>query len=492
MRKFFQAVMAVVLMATVTSVALADGPWDELSQSIDDRDFALADSLIGQLKIEQADNPEILKYEGILAIKRAKKRTSIRTNEMSARDSAYLQQLNADYGDTLVFREFVKAVPVIVYEDSLVQLANGLFEAAIEKSPRRLDYRMVQIDGMLEAQQTGTARDAYARMVADVDRDSTGWLWLDDHAIGDSVTEYIAHGFLGVIHSLTNDDVILDDLSQFVDTIQGFMPDMCKIAAREYLGSLYFENQRYDQAIVQWKKILPIACEPDLSRVRYNMAIASLQMGDENSAIKLGKDIVASTQAPPEIVEQAVALVDYFTQAPEEISYKQFQFSFLPQITLVAPSPMYDAALLDPQELISQACQAFKVAVAKDLSPVTAVKVENDSVNAIVWTMPKAEDITDCKYIAFVPTDTCYRVFTLEKTFNLGREDIPEDIFLVCEVKPTIGPDGYNYNHANYGNLLTDECPPDVFAAIVCELLARLSEDDSDSDSDSAEGMEQP
>ncbi|MDE6152979.1 MAG: hypothetical protein K2G21_02400, partial [Muribaculaceae bacterium] len=65
MRRLFHAVMAVALMVTVTSVALADGPWNELSQSIDDRDFALADSLIGQLKLEQADNPELLKYEGI-------------------------------------------------------------------------------------------------------------------------------------------------------------------------------------------------------------------------------------------------------------------------------------------------------------------------------------------------------------------------------------------------------------------------------------------
>lgn len=486
MRRLFHAVMAVALMMTVTSVALADEPWNELSQSIDDRDFALADSLIGQLKLEQADNPELLKYEGILAIKRAKKRTSIRTNEMSARDSAYLQQLNADYGDTLVFRDFVKAVPVIVYDDSLVQLANGLFEAAIEKSPRRLDYRMVQIDGMLEAQQTGIARDAYARMVADIDRDSTGWLWLDNHAIGDSVTEYVAHGFLGVIHSLSSDDVSIDYLSQFTDTIWEIMPDMCKIEAREFLGSLYFDNQRYDQSIVQWKKILSIAGEPDLSRVRYNMAIAYLQMGDENSAVDLGKDIVASTQAPREISEQAVALVDYLTQAPEEISYKQFQFSFLPQITLIAPSPMAEAALLDPQELISQACHAFKISVAKDLSPVVAVKVENDSVNATVWTMPKAEDITDCKYIAFVPADTCYRVFTLEKTLNFGGEDTHEDIFLVCEVEPTSS----HYNHTNYGNILTDECLPDEFATIVCKLLARLNEDDSDSDA--AKGTEQP
>ena len=232
----------------------------------------------------------------------------------------------------------------------------------------------------------------------------------------------------------------------------------------DFFGQDFYEslNQgQYEAAgevLTRWEKAEPESAELLAGKIKL------FALTGRTDSAKYYAGLFAQRQDVEEGYKQYLAdIVDRLSTPPDTVRYKFYQMVLLAQLAEIHPSDEMKHFLMNPQ----QAVALFRnqgIVVERDLSTTSAQRVVADSTEMIVWTMPEPENLIDCKYVAFVPADSCFEYFTFEKTIPFGEQ--PENMYILCQSK-------YKYNepsshiHSNYRVGAGDDCTPKQFAKMV-------------------------
>lgn len=335
-----------------------------------------------------------------------------------------------------------------------------LFRKAIASSPENLSYPLRFMEELALAGKISEALEVCKGFCAEVDRDVQ--LTLFDTTIpADSVDLYVGSCFAGMVDNLSGKltaDEILDLTEGMVSCYPG---GIVEGMTRYHTGFAMYNQERTEAAINQWEKAVGFFDEPYKSEIHLNLALLYAMKGDLlNAGINAEH---AQKEGPEDIRTAATKLIEDMNGST--VPYRYYTMVLLSKLALeTQPSPEGEATLLDPTTFNENLRQAgYKV--DRDINPISALKVESDFGNTIVWSMPEPKDFIDCLYVAFVPADSCYRFITLEKTFdNEGKES-----FILCE--SVYQPESEGYKHSNFNTYFDRSLTPEQFGRIASDIV---------------------
>ncbi len=308
---------------------------------------------------------------------------------------------------------YLITVDHVIDRDALAK-AYAIIDRAIEANPDVFKLRQHKIfkDYKLKL---------YAEFISDFDRafsrqSVNGGKWVVEDSYypeipRDEVIMSLAIGYLNDI--LDQDSVDIDLAEQILDTGLKYFPEDFRLLN---VYGVIAANYRYDPvaAIDYYNRAL--ATEPDDFLIMLNLAHTKLNIGDSNSAIELANKVILSPHAPKSYKDEAQEIIEYANMEKTPVSLYSFQFQYAPVLAASATSPF---KLTDVAAIIDEWLPAAGFVPKFSSKIVSSSLLTIGDKECVVWTFDTPTETPLCKYLAFIPVDGHYEVYTLEKTLAL-------------------------------------------------------------------------
>ncbi|MDE6397001.1 MAG: hypothetical protein K2K84_07005 [Muribaculaceae bacterium] len=385
-------------------------------------------------------------------------------------------QVALEAGDTLlvkdVLNQWEKAEPddpdMLFYKSRILY---NLGEISIDSAlvtlgeitrlaPKRADYALAFIE---QTTLRNFNVDEAVRKIMDFDSrvkaDPEGWTF-DTNEVAPEDFDKLTAQLAGDLVEELGRDGALSDAEAFVDALAGTSLDtQATLEARKALAMSFSMHKQYEKAIETVKKLLADGAT-NRDALLFNIALYYSYLDNTEEALKYARmaQEAGDTVKAPRLIEDLMT-------PPDEARYYDFVFQLLPRLLSQLPVSEHVAEILSSPEEVVTIFKQNRIIISKDLSGIKSEVVPSEVGNVIVWTMPEPEEMTEPKYIAFVPGSEHYSLLTLEKTFDF-EGNFKGDAYIAG---------GANFNagdrmasHFSFGEYVDGKtCTPEQFVKLI-------------------------
>ncbi|MDE7386407.1 MAG: hypothetical protein K2N28_04655, partial [Muribaculaceae bacterium] len=325
------------------------------------------------------------------------------------------------------------------WDDSLYNAAINVIDSAIVQWPDRLDMRW----GKAKAESMREHWTEVADIVhAVLDRSAEtnyAWTWTDRVSLGDSVTVAVHDGAYDYMRMTleTQSDENLSIADSLARHIIELYPNDC--FTLNVIGGICVYRQDFEGALHYFTRA-DETCPGD-GLIATNIAYNYLMSGNEEKALELYTSIADNPIYDNDTHEIARRMIAYINKDFEELKPYTYFFNYLPGIAGITTVETGAEVLSTPETLNSvyPTYNEFKSPFADSDITVTPVTVGDSTI--YVWKFPEPTEMPLCLYVAFVPSDGHYKIYTLERSLN--------NFWVIGSMNEG--------SHSNYGNIT--ECP---------------------------------
>lgn len=451
-----------VLAAAAFGVAASDYN-SSFNAWISDGCYEQADSVLRLWESQSPDDPELY---------------PARFNYFMNRARSSVLVLNGADGvgeDELVFRDSAGTVAGSigsgsVWNDSLFALAMQTIDKGIEAYPLRLDFRLGKAAAAELCSSWGDVAGTVEGVLELTGRKGTRWCWTGGGELGDSAKEMVADAAFDYLRRLysSDDAEALGLVGPLGDKILKVFPKDDRTL--NLMGAASYDRGDAKSALSYFDRAAKAA--PDDAVPLCNMAYMHYEQGDTSKALKLCRKVIAGAEFDEESKRFASDLERKITTPVKAMRPYDYFFRWLPSMAAQIPADDGERYMSVPGVLNTKVPEMNGLTSPFEDSVITVEAVECDGLTVYVWTFPEPKMPPLCLYVAFVPQNGRFRVYTLELSL--------EDMWVLGGMGGTA--------HSNYGVV---ERPADAsgFAGILkaAGIISGVAEPEASFDPGSAE-----
>ncbi len=302
-----------------------------------------------------------------------------------------------------------------VLDKDVVAKAYAIIDAAIDKFPDLFKLRQHKI-------RTNYKLGFYDEFIKDFDSafkrqtfNKGRWIVSDTYYPELPRDEIFTNLAIGYINDIFGKDKIDIDLAEkLMETGLNYFPkeyrflNVCGIIAANYRHDIKKGIEYYSMAL---------SIVPDDLIVLLNLAHMKIRTGDNEEAIKIAEKVINSPEAPSQYIEEAKELIQFAKAEKTPVSLYSFEFKFTPILAANATSPFH---LTNVQAIIDELLPSEGYAVEFRSDMVTDQLFTYGDKECVLWTFDTPTETPLCKYIAFIPVNEKFEVYTLEKTIPIN------------------------------------------------------------------------
>lgn len=344
----------------------------------------------------------------------------------------YAGEPGSDTGEVLTFGDSLGNVKGYIgpgpdiWLDSLFQSGIETIDRGIKAFPRRLDFPFGKVAALkMNERRKERWTEIRETIMGVLDSPDGDWFWTDDVKLDpDSARITIHDTSFNYLADIANEEGYVAALPLAEKMVEKFPDDYMSLNMLGLIQCL--ELHLPEIGLKTLEKALSL--KPHDGLIANNIAYIYLQTGDTIKAIEKYREVAAEPAFGEDMVNQANHNLKILTEGPEVMQKYTYFFRYLADLCDIEPGSENEE-LLDDVKYINEIMPDYFYGMVSPFSN-DDVKLDFftlDGKKVRVLTFPDPEEITQCKYVAFVPAGGKFQYFTLEKSlldyWVLGGQD---------------------------------------------------------------------
>lgn len=263
---------------------------DRIYDAIEKSDYGLADSLLAEWVMSEADAPELLIAKFNRYINESRISMLLLSDNVSPVGEAIILSDSTD-------NPVGSLAEHVEWNDSLFNKAASVISHGIVKYPRRLDMRLgysaaLQMRGLWEQ-----LVEELTHMLNYGQRISYNWLWSENDQLSEPIQVMLdaTWDYCSSLYNAYENDQAFELCSNVLKLFPDEMRFINLAGAIKYLG------EDYEGALGYFRDALRVA--PDDEIVMSNIAQISFQTGNYDEALRMCERVLSMSDADPDIME---------------------------------------------------------------------------------------------------------------------------------------------------------------------------------------------